>query len=1128
MTASPRIRLFSAPDLPSFRRAIADCLDWNRPLDLRGSMVLVASRAAAGQLRWTLEQRLLAQRAAFVLPPLVTRDGLYAELHRRLDAAPPRLNAVERLVCGRAAAEETRASGAEPPFNLRPGLVDEFLGLYDELRRNRRDVDAFERMLVETLEPSRDLDRGARRMLRQTRFLAGMFRAYERRVAASDRIDEHGVRATALARGLRRPVPQVVLTVADRASGPDGLWSGDFDLLARLPGLVRLDVVSTSSLLAAGYRERLADLLPGIEETAAPSAPGARARLVAPDAAPRQRYFTWRDREEELLAVVRQVKSRPAAERTAVVFQRPLPYLYAARHLFASAGVPHEVTGTLPLASEPFASAIDLVLSFVSSGYARRPTVELLRSPHFHFSDADGFLDPSAVSALDEALRDARYVGGHDEDAAGPGNPLRRLAVRWAGPDGRGRRALAVRAARAAAVAADDLEALTRPGPASALIDCLLRFADGRRPPPPDDAEMASRESRARAAVLAVLRDWRDAHVRHDDPVVELAAITSTLRRLLEAATFAAPAGAAGAPFGPGAVVLADARAARYGAFDNLCLVGLVDREWPDLARSSSLYPAALLYRLGWPREVDRQRAARAAFRDLVGSAACRVTVSTVAFEDDAVVAGSPLLEDLAELDVEVGVESPPAGRVTADAGLAEVPAAVPLADEPAEWLALRERRRAEADARVGGQTGPLAPAVYAVSAAERYLNCPFQYFASTVLRLGDEPDDEVILGPRSRGRFVHEVLRVFFERWQDEGDGAVDLESFPRARALAAAVVEEKLAELPPRDRAVERGPPAGLAGRRRRPRPSADARGGSSGPSGGSAAGGPARRRASARRGGRAPPRAAARHRRPRRLDRGRAVAGRRLQDRSRARSCPLTAASRLRTVRRAGARRPSRARVAARRGGLRRVRRAADLGSAEPPAGHRGGVGGQASGAFSRRSTVSRRGGFPCAPPSPTAALSATIPRYAGRTMSVTSERQLPLFGDGPEDSGGRRIRPGRSPGVLRDASARAFAVDPANNVVLEASAGTGKTTVLVSRYVNLLRAGVDPSNILAITFTRQAAAEMRDRIIRQLRLPADGPPVGRDRWRGAARSVGGHRRQHNRRILSLPVARVSPRG
>jgi ATP-dependent helicase/nuclease subunit A len=54
----------------------------------------------------------------------------------------------------------------------------------------------------------------------------------------------------------------------------------------------------------------------------------------------------------------------------------------------------------------------------------------------------------------------------------------------------------------------------------------------------------------------------------------------------------------------------------------------------------------------------------------------------------------------------------------------------------------------------------------------------------------------------------------------------------------------------------------------------------------------------------------------------------------------------------------------------------------------------------------------------------------------------------------------------------------------NVALEASAGTGKTRVLVDRYVGLLMAGVKPRNILAITFTRKAAAEMRQRVLQEL--------------------------------------------
>jgi ATP-dependent helicase/nuclease subunit A len=82
---------------------------------------------------------------------------------------------------------------------------------------------------------------------------------------------------------------------------------------------------------------------------------------------------------------------------------------------------------------------------------------------------------------------------------------------------------------------------------------------------------------------------------------------------------------------------------------------------------------------------------------------------------------------------------------------------------------------------------------------------------------------------------------------------------------------------------------------------------------------------------------------------------------------------------------------------------------------------------------------------------------------------------------------------------DQAAREFAVDPANNVLLEASAGTGKTRVLVDRYVRLIADGVSPRNILAITFTRKAAGEMRDRILAALRDRARADVRIAARWR-----------------------------
>lgn len=56
----------------------------------------------------------------------------------------------------------------------------------------------------------------------------------------------------------------------------------------------------------------------------------------------------------------------------------------------------------------------------------------------------------------------------------------------------------------------------------------------------------------------------------------------------------------------------------------------------------------------------------------------------------------------------------------------------------------------------------------------------------------------------------------------------------------------------------------------------------------------------------------------------------------------------------------------------------------------------------------------------------------------------------------------------------------ALDPARSVVIEACAGSGKTWLLVSRVVRLLLEGVEPSQILAVTFTRKAAQEMAARL------------------------------------------------
>jgi hypothetical protein len=796
-------RLVRVADLHAFRKTVAELACGGSPLDARDRLVLVPTRAAGRYLTASIEQRLLGSGSALILPDFVTRSELHTKLAERLAGIPTPLSTTEREVLMGVACRMAGDDEMKPPFRLRPGLIASILEFYDTLQRNLKHLDTFERLALGMLEPGAADDRGAERLVRQTNFLLAAFRRFERHRQETSRVDEHLLRQHLLMDAGAHPWRHIVVTVGDRTSDVQGLFAADWDLLARIGGLERLDVVVTETVLAGAFHERIHQRLPGIEEV----------RIEVDDERPvpvlvvpsgGSHTHMARDREEEVAGFARWVRQRRLPlERTALVVARPLPYVYLAREVLRSAGIASQMFDALPLAAEPYAAALDLIFACVSSNFARRSVIALLRSPHFRFSSRaaewtkSGPFDEDessllVVTALDRALSKAGYLGDLDF--------LERIVEKWeTGEPGSGLSAPTRRMARTLLHAARTLAPLRSEAPCAEHLDCLLGFLSAYERTPATDDPLRPRLLRGRAAVIDGLTSVRDVYARFDWTAIGFETVTSIVRRWIEERTFAPYTGEQG-------VHVVDAESARFGDFDHVQLAGLVDGEWPERPRRNIFYPAALLRDLGWPSESERLDRTRGEFLDLLRLPGSHLAVSTFTLEEDVIVSPSPLIDALAESGLPTIETSPSTIRMFDYEALTETPVELQYFSNVTRAAASRRVEAAAAHRdRAGMTTGHSMP-TYAVSALERYQDCPFKFFAADVLRLEEPPEDEPALSPKERGKFIHELFQRFFEAWDRRGDGTITPDRTDEARALFEEVSEPMLARLSEAEAALER----------------------------------------------------------------------------------------------------------------------------------------------------------------------------------------------------------------------------------------------------------------------------------------------------------------------------------
>ncbi len=90
----------------------------------------------------------------------------------------------------------------------------------------------------------------------------------------------------------------------------------------------------------------------------------------------------------------------------------------------------------------------------------------------------------------------------------------------------------------------------------------------------------------------------------------------------------------------------------------------------------------------------------------------------------------------------------------------------------------------------------------------------------------------------------------------------------------------------------------------------------------------------------------------------------------------------------------------------------------------------------------------------------------------------------------------------------------AIEATGKVIVSASAGSGKTTVMIQKMINLILSGVGVDEVLAVTFTKKAAAQMKEKLSRELIAAINDPATDKKK-----------RTELKKRLSQVPTADIS---